>query len=158
MGTKTSSGLLAAAAALTMGVALLSGIGSAAAAAKTLTVDLSSGRGPATFAGEGFLCGMNADASLPADQLLQPLGVTAWRAGGHLNRAYGQGRTNGTNVIIWDCNSRPNQQWNVNSDGTITGVQSGLCLDANGSGTTNATKIILWSCHGGGNQQWSLRN
>ena len=88
MRTKTSLGLLSAAAALTMGVALLSGIGSAAAAAKTLTVDLASSRGPSTGVGEGFLYGMNQDASLPADQYLQPLGVTAWRAGGHLNRAW----------------------------------------------------------------------
>ncbi len=48
--------------------------------------------------------------------------------------ANGQGTTNGTQVIIWDCNGGTNQQWNVNANGTITGVQSGLCLDANGAG------------------------
>ncbi len=72
--------------------------------------------------------------------------------------AYGQGTSGGTAVIIWDCNGQANQQWNVNSNGTITGVQSGLCLDANGAGTANGTKIILWPCNGGTNQQWSLRN
>ena len=46
--------------------------------------------------------------------------------------ASGRGTTNGTAVIIWDCNGQTNQQWNVNANGTITGVQSGLCLDANG--------------------------
>jgi hypothetical protein len=46
----------------------------------------------------------------------------------------------------------------VNSNGTITGVQSGLCLDANAVGTANGTKIILLACDGQGNQQWSLRN
>ena len=61
-------------------------------------------------------------------------------------------------VIIWDCNGQTNQQWNVNANGTITGVQSGLCLDANGAGTANGTKVILWSCNGGTNQQWSLRS
>ena len=71
--------------------------------------------------------------------------------------AYGQGTTNGTPVIIWDCNGQTNQQWNVNSNGTITGVQSGLCLDANGAGTANGTKLILWSCNGA-NQQWTLRS
>ena len=35
-------------------------------------------------------------------------------------------------MIIWDCNGQTNQQWNVNANGTITGVQSGLCLDASG--------------------------
>ena len=70
--------------------------------------------------------------------------------------ASGQGTTNGTAVIIWDCNGQSNQQWNVNSNGTITGVQSGLCIDAVGAGTANGTKIQLYSCSGGSNQQWSL--
>ena len=68
----------------------------------------------------------------------------------------GSGTSNGTAVIIWDCSGQPNQQWNVNSNGTIIGVQSGLCLDAGGTG--NGTKIQLYSWWGGSNQQWSLRN
>jgi poly(3-hydroxybutyrate) depolymerase len=72
--------------------------------------------------------------------------------------ANAQGTSDGTAVIIWDCNGQANQQWTVNSNGTITGVQSGKCLDANGAGTANATKIIIWSCNGGSNQRWSLRN
>jgi hypothetical protein len=71
--------------------------------------------------------------------------------------AYGQGTNNGTSVVIWDCNGQANQQWNVNTNGTITGVQSGLCLDATGAGTSNGTKIILWSCGGQANQQWTRR-
>jgi hypothetical protein len=62
-------------------------------------------------------------------------------------------------VAIWNCNGQTNQQWTINSNGTITGVQSGLCLDANGAGTANGTKIILWSCNSGqANQRWSLRS
>jgi hypothetical protein len=72
--------------------------------------------------------------------------------------ANGKGTTNGTTVIIWDCNGQTNQQWTVNSNGTITGVQSGLCLDANGAATANGTKLILWSCNGQSNQQWSLHS
>ncbi|MDG4821716.1 ricin-type beta-trefoil lectin domain protein [Asanoa sp. WMMD1127] len=72
--------------------------------------------------------------------------------------ANGAGTTNGTTVIIWDCHGGTNQQWNVNANGTISNVLSGLCLDANGAATTNGTKLILWSCNGGTNQQWSLRN
>jgi hypothetical protein len=60
-------------------------------------------------------------------------------------------------VIIWDCNGQPNQQWNVNSNGTIVGVQSNLCIDASGQGTANGTKLQLWSCNGQTNQQWTLR-
>lgn len=63
-----------------------------------------------------------------------------------------------TRAIIWDCNGQSNQRWALNSNGTISGVQSGLCLDAYTWGTTNGTKIVLWTCHGGVNQQFSLRN
>ncbi|MFF5125233.1 SMP-30/gluconolactonase/LRE family protein [Dactylosporangium aurantiacum] len=63
--------------------------------------------------------------------------------------AYGRGTTNGTAVVIWDCNGQTNQQWTANADGTITGVQSGLCLTANASG------VVLWACGGGTDQQWT---
>ena len=39
------------------------------------------------------------------------------------------------------CNGGGGQQWRVNSDGTITGVGSGLCLDVNGAGTANGTAV-----------------
>jgi hypothetical protein len=69
--------------------------------------------------------------------------------------ASGQGTVNGTAVIVWDCGGQANQQWTLNSNGTITGVQSGLCLDAVGNGTAAGTRINLWTCHGGANQQWT---
>ena len=51
--------------------------------------------------------------------------------------------------IIWSCNGGANQQWNVNSNGTITGVQSGLCLDVTGASTANGALVELWTCNGG---------
>jgi endo-1,4-beta-xylanase len=65
------------------------------------------------------------------------------------------GTGNGVKVQIYSCHGGDNQKWRVNSDGTIVGVQSGLCLDASGQGTGNGTQIQLYSCWGGGNQQWS---
>ncbi|GAA2350248.1 hypothetical protein SVIO_024940 [Streptomyces violaceusniger] len=65
---------------------------------------------------------------------------------------------NGAPATIWDCSGQADQQWNINPDGTITAVQSGLCLDANGQGTANGTKVQLWSCTGGTNQRWHLEN
>ena len=50
---------------------------------------------------------------------------------------------------IWPCNGGANQQWTLNSNGTITGVQSGLCLDVTGAGTGNGTPVELWTCNGG---------
>ncbi|WP_031526369.1 RICIN domain-containing protein, partial [Streptomyces sp. NRRL F-5123] len=65
------------------------------------------------------------------------------------------GTANGTKVQIYSCWGGDNQKWRVNSDGTIVGVQSGLCLDATGAATANGTQIELWSCNGGSNQKWS---
>ncbi|GAA1636231.1 ricin-type beta-trefoil lectin domain protein [Catellatospora bangladeshensis] len=72
--------------------------------------------------------------------------------------ASGAGTANGTAVVIWDCHGGTNQQWNLNANGTVSNVQSGLCADATGAATANGTKIVLWSCNGGANQQWSLRS
>ncbi len=72
--------------------------------------------------------------------------------GGKCLDANAQGTANGTAVIIWDCNGQTNQQWNVNANGTISGVQSGRCLDVWGTG--NGQQIQLYDCHGQSNQQW----
>ncbi|MGW7438017.1 non-reducing end alpha-L-arabinofuranosidase family hydrolase [Streptomyces sp. NPDC054849] len=69
--------------------------------------------------------------------------------------AMAQGTRNGTAVVIGDCNGGAGQQWNINTDGTIAGVRSGLCLDAVGAATANRTKIQLHSCWSGGNQKWT---
>ncbi|GAB3235279.1 hypothetical protein GCM10027447_32930 [Glycomyces halotolerans] len=70
--------------------------------------------------------------------------------------AEGAGTSDGTAAIIWDCHGGTNQRWNVNADGSITSVHSGLCLDVEGYGTENGSPVHLWSCHGGTNQQWNL--
>jgi poly(3-hydroxybutyrate) depolymerase len=61
----------------------------------------------------------------------------------------------GTRVQIWDCHGGTNQQWNINGNGTISSVQTGLCLDVNGASTTNGSAVIVWSCHTGANQRWA---
>ncbi|MEU2778308.1 RICIN domain-containing protein [Streptomyces sp. NPDC007162] len=43
----------------------------------------------------------------------------------------------GSPAAIRDCDGRADQQWNVNPDGTITAVRSGLCLDADDQATGN---------------------
>jgi hypothetical protein len=69
--------------------------------------------------------------------------------------AEGASTSAGTRVIIWDCNGATNQQWNASSDGTITGVQSGLCLAPNGGGTANSTPVTLQTCNGSSSQKWT---
>ena len=61
----------------------------------------------------------------------------------------------GTRVQIWDCNSGANQRWSLNSNGTVTSAQTGLCLDVNGGAAANGSAAIVWSCHGGANQRWA---
>ena len=86
-------------AALAFTVPLLVTVDSAAATTESFTVNLASTVRPATGVGEGFLYGMNADGTQPADQFLQPLAVNAFRGGGHLNRAWiGDGYRFGSNT------------------------------------------------------------
>ncbi|MFH8237709.1 endo-1,4-beta-xylanase [Streptomyces sp. NPDC018321] len=65
------------------------------------------------------------------------------------------GAGNGAKVQIYSCWGGDNQKWRLNSDGSIVGVQSGLCLDAVGAGTANGTLVQLYSCSNGSNQRWS---
>ncbi|MEU5764894.1 endo-1,4-beta-xylanase [Streptomyces asoensis] len=65
------------------------------------------------------------------------------------------GTGNGTKVQIYSCWGGDNQKWRLNSDGSIVGVQSGLCLDAVAAGTANGTLIQLYSCSNGSNQRWT---
>ncbi|SHI58493.1 endo-1,4-beta-xylanase [Streptomyces sp. 3214.6] len=65
------------------------------------------------------------------------------------------GTGTGTKVQIYSCWGGDNQKWRLNSDGTIVGVQSGLCLDTVAGGTANGTLIQLSSCSNSSNQRWT---
>jgi hypothetical protein len=68
-----------------------------AAAAESLNVNLAAPVGPATGVGEGFLYGVSQDGTQPPDQYLQPLGITAFRGGGHVSGGWiGDGYQNGS--------------------------------------------------------------
>ena len=64
----------------------------------------------------------------------------------------GDGMKNNTPVVMWDCNGSPEQNWTVETDGTIQ--INGMCLDIYRYGTANRTRVELWKCHGSSNQQW----
>jgi endo-1,4-beta-xylanase len=66
------------------------------------------------------------------------------------------GTSNGVPAQIYTCWGGDNQKWRINSDGSIVGVQSGLCLDAVGAGTGNGTKVQLYSCANVSNQRWTF--
>src|SRR5579859_3295603 len=81
---------------LALAIPLLAPAGKAAAA-ESLSVNLASVTGPATGVGEGFLYGVSQDGTQPPDQYLQPLGITAFRGGGHVSGGWiGDGYRNGS--------------------------------------------------------------
>jgi hypothetical protein len=62
-------------------------------------------------------------------------------------------------VQLWDCytvmTAQPlakDQQWTLNSDGTLRTL--GRCLDIDGNGTAPGTKVELYDCNSVGGQQW----
>jgi poly(3-hydroxybutyrate) depolymerase len=59
----------------------------------------------------------------------------------------------GSRVQIWDCNGGANQNWNAGTNGTITNVQTGLCLSS--SGAANGAAVTVSTCNGGTNQRWA---
>ena len=77
------------------------------------------------------------------------------RIAGKCLGASGNGTTNGTKVITWDCNGGASQKWTFHADGSVTSDLSGLCLDVTGNGTANGSTVQLWSCTGNSNQKWS---
>ena len=104
MMTRKRQGRLAAGATLVFALALaLLGLTAAprALAAESLSVNLGSVTGTATSVGEGFLYGTSQDGTAPPDQFVQPLGITAMRAGGHATPTGGwiaDGYTYGTST------------------------------------------------------------
>jgi poly(3-hydroxybutyrate) depolymerase len=61
--------------------------------------------------------------------------------------------TSGARVQIWDCNGGANQSWNLTSTGTVTSVQTGLCL--NSTGTGNAAAVTVATCDSSAAQRWA---
>ncbi len=59
----------------------------------------------------------------------------------------------GTQARIWDCNGGANQNWNVGTTGTITNVQTGLCLTS--SNNNNGAAVTVSTCNSGANQRWA---
>ena len=80
-------------------------------------------------------------------------------SGYHKNKCIddlGDATKNNTPIVMWDCNGTPEQNWTVETDGTIQ--INNKCLDVYRYRTANKTKIELWTCHGSSNQQWEAVN
>jgi hypothetical protein len=75
-------------AALALVMAVLSVAPSESRAQVSLNVDLASEEGPSNGVGLGFLYGVTGDGSQPSEELLEPLRMNAFRAGGHMTRGW----------------------------------------------------------------------
>jgi hypothetical protein len=64
----------------------------------------------------------------------------------------GDARSNGTKIVMWECNRSPAQNWTIATDGTIR--ITGKCLAIRHGEKTNMAPIELWTCTGGASQQW----
>jgi alpha-galactosidase len=84
-----------------------------------------------------------------------------WTVSGNTIRVFGKcldapiNAIAGDDVMLFDCNGGTNQQWSFNTDGSIRGAGSGLCLDVTGNNTANGTLVGLWTCSGAANQRWA---
>jgi hypothetical protein len=98
MSMRTRPRRLAAAAGIVLALAIsLLAPARSALAAESLSVNLAATTGPATGVGEGFLYGVSQDGTQPADQYLEPLGINAFRGGGHVSGGWiGDGYQNGS--------------------------------------------------------------
>ncbi len=65
--------------------------------------------------------------------------------------------TNGTQVVIWDCNGGSNQSWTLNSSKALV-VYGNKCLEVANSSTTAGAAAQIAACTGAANQQWNVNS
>ncbi len=63
----------------------------------------------------------------------------------------------GAPLFLKPCDPWKNQQWDVNPDGTITGV-GGFCLDVQGDKGIDGAAVIYTPCAGKPSQKWTASN
>ena len=68
----------------------------------------------------------------------------------------GDSTANDTQLVMSTCNGSAEQNWTVETDGTLQ--INGKCMDVRRYGKVNKTPVELWTCHGGANQQWRAEN
>lgn len=63
----------------------------------------------------------------------------------------------GDPVRLWDCNSAPNQRWEITGTGTLYGI-NGLCIEVTGGSSANGTPLRLATCTPGAAIRWWTRD
>lgn len=62
--------------------------------------------------------------------------------------------TTGNKVQMWTCEGDPQEQWTLNSDGTVR-LDGKYCLDSAGGAGANGTAVVLDPCSGAASQVWT---
>ncbi len=117
----------------------------------TVLLSMTVGAGSLMLAPQAGLASTRAVMALPATGPIV--------SGYHKNKCIddlGDSTKRDTPVVIWDCNGTPEQNWTIETDGTIQ--INGQCLDVYRYRTANKTPVEIWTCHGGSNQQWVAEN
>jgi murein DD-endopeptidase MepM/ murein hydrolase activator NlpD len=60
-------------------------------------------------------------------------------------------------IVLRDCNGRPNQKFYWGANNTIRSQETGQCWDS-AAGESYDSRVYLYSCHGGANQRWRIDN
>ena len=73
--------------------------------------------------------------------------------------ASGGNMTNGTNLIVWDCDSHPDQSWTeAGVGGSYVQLEDNKnlskCAGVSGGSVEELTPLIIWSCNGADDQAW----
>lgn len=74
---------------------------------------------------------------------------------------YGASKSNGGNIVLWDCGNSTHEQWDFEHLGNdvykITSVNSGLALDVYGVSNADAANVNQWQYLGQDNQKWKAQ-
>jgi hypothetical protein len=121
-------------------------------AAEALSVNLADVTGTASSVGEGFLYGVSQDGTAPSDQFLEPLGLTAYRGGGHASSGwigddytYGSGTEADVSEVIAQARRLTESPYHAQYQVILSDVYG-----ADGSQPSGAT----YPCAGGNCANW----
>jgi hypothetical protein len=70
--------------------------------------------------------------------------------------------TNGTPVVLWECNGHVDQQWSVvPREGSLyyefrNKRNPNKCLGVSGRSLERGTRLVIWDCHGTNDQRWRV--
>jgi hypothetical protein len=75
------------------------------------------------------------------------------------NKCFDTGTSNGSWIVINDCNGSAGQNWTMTYDGAgafqVKNAASGRCLDVTGGNTSNGSHPQIYDC-GSTNQKWII--